>query len=320
MSFTRILIADDNNAWRRQIRSLLELHPGLRVVCEVADGVAAVQKSEELQPDLVLLDLGLPELNGIEAARQMRELARGSRILVLSQESDSSVVREALNSGALGYIHKSRMQTELFPAIDSVLAGRQFVGSSLEGYRLRDGRQAQGFHRHDIVFYSNDAVCAAILVDFTVKVLKVGKIAVIVATKPHREGFLQKVRADHADVDIDAEIQKGSCIILDSAETLRETLVDGIPDRGKLIQSIGSLIELAQRQQRTVAVCGECSPLFWAEGNEGAAIQVERLWDELMRIYGLDILCIYPLSSFQGKNNEAGLKRICAEHMASYFG
>lgn len=323
MSLVHVLVADDFKAWRSEIRSILEVRPELRVVSEVSDGLTAVQKSEELQPELILLDVNLPELNGIEAARRMRKLAPGSRILILSQESDPDVVQEALNSGALGYIYKSQMQRELLPAIESVLAGRQFVGSGLKGYKLRAGTQAQGSHRHDIVFYSNDATCVDILADFTIKALRAGKTAVVVATKPHREGFLQKVRADYADVNIDTVIQQGACIILDSGETLRATTLNGLPDRGGLFDKVGGLIESVRKgsgsQRHSVAVCGECSPLLWTEGKKEAAIEFEHLSDELTKMYGIELLCTHPLSSYQGKGNEEGLKRMCAEHMAVYF-
>ena len=296
--------------------------PNFQVVGCASDGLESVQKAEELQPDLILVDIGLQKLNGVEAAKIIRRVSPRSRILFLSQESDSDLVQEVLNSGGLGYIHKPRMHNELLLAIESVLAGRRFVGSDLNGYKLREATQPQALHRHDVVFYSNDMICMDALADFTAKSLKAGKTAIVVATKPHREGFLQKMKTDYVEVDIDGAIQQGACITLDSIETLSAITVNGEPDRDKLFESVGGLIESATKRthDQRLAACGECAPLLWADGKKEAAIRIEQLWDELAKTYGMDLLCTYPLSGFQEKEHNVGFKRMCAEHTAVYFG
>jgi DNA-binding NarL/FixJ family response regulator len=102
----------------------------VEVVGEASDGAEAVRKAVELKPDLILLDIGLPKLNGIEVARQVRELAPQSRIIFLSQESSPDIIQEALRSGGLGYITKIMAGIELLPAVKSVVSGRLFVGNS----------------------------------------------------------------------------------------------------------------------------------------------------------------------------------------------
>jgi len=101
----------------------------LQVICEVSDGLEAVHKAEELKPDLILLDIGLPTLNGIEAARQIRKLAPDSKIVFLSQESSAEVVEEALRLGAWGYVLKTRAGSDLLPAVEAILSGKRFVSS-----------------------------------------------------------------------------------------------------------------------------------------------------------------------------------------------
>jgi DNA-binding NarL/FixJ family response regulator len=130
LSLIRILITDDYADWRRHVRLLLQGRPEWQVVSEASDGLEAVQKAQDLMPEIILLDIGLPKLNGIEAARQMRQLSPSSKIIFLSQNSDLDIARAALGTGALGYVRKTDVKRELLPAVDAVLRGEQFISSS----------------------------------------------------------------------------------------------------------------------------------------------------------------------------------------------
>jgi DNA-binding NarL/FixJ family response regulator len=132
LSPIRVLVVEDFVPFRRFICSKLEEKRDLQVICQVSDGFESVQKAEELKPDLILLDVGLPTLNGIAVARQIRKLAPDSKIIFVTQESSADVVQEALRSGAQGYVVKTRVETDLLPAVEAVLAGRQFLSSGLE--------------------------------------------------------------------------------------------------------------------------------------------------------------------------------------------
>ena len=131
MSSVRVLVVDDFEPFRRFVRSTLTQRPNLQVIGEASDGLEAVQKTEALKPDLILLDIGLPRLNGIEAGRRIRQLSPKSKIVFVSQESAPDIVQEALDSGASGYVWKTRSTTDLLAAIDAVLDGRRFVSKGL---------------------------------------------------------------------------------------------------------------------------------------------------------------------------------------------
>jgi DNA-binding NarL/FixJ family response regulator len=137
MALVRVLVVDDYEPFRRFICSTLRKKQDLHVICEVSDGLKAVQKAQELRPDLILLDIGLPTLNGIEAARQIRQLTPESKIIFVSSESSPEVVNEALNLGALGYILKTGVASELSAAVEAVRQGRVFVSGSLVHDYLR---------------------------------------------------------------------------------------------------------------------------------------------------------------------------------------
>ena len=127
----RVLIVDDFEPLRNLVRQLLSTAVGVQVAGEAADGLEAVEKAEELQPDLVLLDIELPQQNGIEAAKQIRVVAPDSRIVFLTTHTHHSVVRQALSTGASGYVRKDRAVKELWPAVRAVLQDRQFVSPEL---------------------------------------------------------------------------------------------------------------------------------------------------------------------------------------------
>jgi two-component system nitrate/nitrite response regulator NarL len=110
---------------------MLQWHEELQLVGEASDGLEAIQKTSELKPDLILLDIGLPKLNGIEAAKQIHQLVPGVQILFVTVISDADVVQAVLSNGAHGYVLKADTRSELLPAIEAILHGTQFASSGL---------------------------------------------------------------------------------------------------------------------------------------------------------------------------------------------
>jgi DNA-binding NarL/FixJ family response regulator len=137
----RIILVDDFKPWRRFVAALLRENPDWQVIWEASDGLEAVQKAEELQPDLIVLDLSLPKLNGIEAATSIRKVAPNSKILFLSENRDSQIAAAALSAGGHGYVVKSDGATELLVAVEAALHGKRFVSSTFTGF---DFAAAQG--------------------------------------------------------------------------------------------------------------------------------------------------------------------------------
>jgi DNA-binding NarL/FixJ family response regulator len=132
----RVLIVDDYEPWYRFVSNTLQNHSKFEIIAAATDGLEAVQKARELQPDLILLDIGLPSLNGIEVGRRIRELSPKSKILFLSENRDAEVAQEALNTGAGGYVVKSDAGSDLLPAVKAVLEGKRFISASLAGQFL----------------------------------------------------------------------------------------------------------------------------------------------------------------------------------------
>jgi DNA-binding NarL/FixJ family response regulator len=318
LSSIRILIADDFRDWRRQVRLLLQVRPEWHAIAEAADGSEVIQKAEELKPDLILLDIGLPKLNGVEVARRMRQLSPSCKIIFLSQNNDRDIVQAALSAGALGYVHKTEAQSELLSAIDAVLRGKRFVSSSFKGHPFADTSAEKAPHRHEVQFYSDEAVFLDTFARFIAVALKSGDAVIAVMTESHRESLVLRLKTQ--GLDVDAATQHGRYIPLDVAKTLSTFMVNDMPDEARFFQVVGDLIVAAAKgatgQNPRVVACGECSPLLWANGNSDAAIRLEQLWDEVGETFGVDILCGYALSCFRGPEDQQVFHNICAEHSA----
>jgi DNA-binding NarL/FixJ family response regulator len=319
LSVVRILVADDWENWRKQVRLLLQGRPEWQVVVEAVDGSEAIQKAEELKPDLIVLDIGLPKLNGIEAARRIRQLCPGSKIIFLSLHGSSEVVQAALSTGGLGYVRKIDARRELVLAVDAVLRGKQFVSSSVKVFT--DTSEEKTPHRHQVLFYSSEMVFLEGVTRFIATALRAGNAAIVLATKAHQDSLLERLKAD--GIDTDAALQHGTCILLDAADTLSTIMVNDLPDPARFFGSIGGLIKsaakAAQSQQPNVVVFGEAEALLQAEGKPDAAIRIEQLVNNLADAYEVDILCAYPLSSFQRQEDEHVFQSIRAEHSAIYY-
>ena len=335
MSSLRVLVVDDYEPFRRFIGSTLAKRPDLQVVGEASDGLEAVQKAEELQPDLIVLDIGLPTLNGIEAARRIRKLCPQSKILFMTQESTADVAQEAFSLGAMGYVVKAHAGSEILTALKEVCQGRQFVSRGLSGHNWTsavDGEAPNGLFRqevlpsqvqretqivrsHEVQFYSDDESFLDGFTRYIEATLLKGNAVIFVVTESHQKSLLQSLR-DHG-VSIAAAIEQGRCLPLDVAETLSTFMVNDLPDPTRFFKVVGDLIAAAAQatagEPSRVTICGECASILWAEGNADAAIQVEQLCNQLTKRYQMGILCGFSLSSFYSDEDKQVFQRICSE-------
>lgn len=305
MSDLRILIVDDFEAFRRVVSSTLKQRADFRIVGQASDGWEAVQRAKELQPDLILLDVGLPSLNGLEVARKVRALSR-AKFLFISAFSDADVVREAFRLGALAFVHKPHAQSELILAIDAVLRGKRFVG---KGLGFSENKESQAPHRHEILFCHDDAAILDSLTHFVAAALNAGNPVIVLATESHRNSLLQELRRQGLQIDV--AMQQGTYISLDANEPT---------DPVEFLEAIRRLSEAAAKagkEHPRVAFCGERAGRLWAEGKTDEAIELEQLCDDLAKAHEVDILCVYPLP--EGQDAVPALDSIFAEHSVSSY-
>jgi DNA-binding NarL/FixJ family response regulator len=325
------MVVEDYEPFRRFVCAALRKQWEFKII-EAVDGLDAIQKAQELQPDLILLDVGLPKLNGIEVARRILALRPKSKILFLSDNRSWDIVEEGLRSGAMGYVTKSSAATELLPAIESVLQGRRFLSASLTGGNLTSVTQkptaakqqlriAESTRRHEVGFYSDDGRLLDDITQFIGAALNNGNAAIVVATASHCNGVMARLQSEN--LNIVAAIEQGRCVLLDVADALAAVLTDGVLDSLRFLKLIGGLIlstaEAAKThtgEQGAVALFGGCAGLLWAQGKEDLAIQFEKLANQLLNTYDIEILCGYSLRSVQSAMQDSMFQRVCAEHSA----
>lgn len=310
-STLRVLVVDDFEMWRSVVASIVQRFPNRVIVSEASDGLEAVQKASESQPNLVILDIGLPTANGIDAAKMIRVADPQSRILFLSQHRSPDVIQEALDAGAMGYVYKPRAQTELLPAIESVLAGRQFVSGELEYHGPSWGRDLHLRPLHKVHFYFDESAHVRNVTDFLGSSLESGSAAVVVATRECRASLYDALKK--RGVDVDAAERQGTYIALDADDTLSGIMVDEQIDGPRFFDAFGKLIGSASKAAKRprVALYGEAVALLMARRNVDAAIGLEQLANELIKKYNVEILCAYPAASMDSKHS---FTEICAEH------
>ena len=170
---------------------------------------------------------------------------------------------------------------------------------------------------HEVGFYSDDRYLLDDLTQFTGAALQRGNAAIVVATELHRNSLLPRLQT--YGLDVAAVIEQGRYVALDALDTLSAVMLRGMPDPVRLLKLLGDLVVIATKAtkgQRRVAIFGECVHLLWIQGNAKAAIQFERLGNELAKTHEVDILCGYSLGGVRGGMDSQIFQRICAEHSA----
>jgi len=304
----KILVVDDYDPFRRLVCAALQDMAGTHAITQSADGLDAVTKAEALQPEIVLLDVGLPTIDGLEAARRIRTVAPDARIVFISVESDQEVIEEAFRSGANGYVRKPLASSDLIHAVEAVVNGDTFLSGGL----ALD--PARGDRRHEVVFHSNDGALVDSFGRFVARSLRADGSAIVMGTRSHNEALAKWLKT--VGIDADETARQGRYFPLDADDILSHIVVNGTPDRtrfgARLEKTMRAACDCASRAHGRVSICGECVGLLCAERNLDGAIELEQLGNELLKTHDVDILCGYALRDC--RSEDRAMARICAEH------
>jgi DNA-binding NarL/FixJ family response regulator len=336
-------VADDFAPWRNYLVAKLGENPALQIVGLASDGLEAVRKAAELRPDLILMDVNLPELSGIQAATRIRGLSPESKILFVSQNLDFDVALAALNAGGFGYIVKSDADSELLTAVEAVMSGEGFVSALLASHdfagvlgpqvplraRSEDSDELSARplirnktigHSHEVAFYGDDESFLSRCTRFIAAALANRDAAIAIMTPSNHNRLRQKLESEGCDV---AEaIEQGRYLAMEPSEVLSAFLVNGQPDTAQFTKAAGDFLATALKaatgKHPRVAVCGELAAVLHAGGKAEAAVELERLWNELAPVHKVDTLCGYAIERFRSKEHGPIFQRICAQHSAIY--
>ena len=333
-----VLIAEDFAGFRQFLSATLRQRSSIQEIHEVLDGLEAVRKAAQLQPHLVLLDVGLPTMNGIEVAQKIRELSPESKIVFVTSLSSAEIAREALASGAQGIVLKIDAGNELLSAVAAVMRGEQFVSRSFLTHagvseapildadrdhlfsQVLNASNRNNAYSHEINFYSDDDEFGQVMASVIGTDLKSGATVLFVASRVHRERVFSRLAGYPA---FDLAVSENRYQPLDADEVIDSFMVGGELNRDRFVQvaksAVFQAISASKGKGRRVVGCGQCAPLLWSRGHKEAAIQVEQMWNEVSKECPFDILCSYPLASIRNQEDRRALQQICAEHSAIHY-
>ena len=317
----RVLVVDDFEPWRRHVASTLSDSARWQIVGEAADGPDAVQKAADLRPDLILLDVGLPTVNGIEAARRILAHDPNLRILFVSEHQSWEIAEAALGTGARGYSCKSDSGRELLPAMDATTDGGRFVAERFGGrVEKRTSRASSHGLCHEALYYSGDAPLLNQWASVAENALSADATFLLLATDVHEDRLRAMLQT--RGVNVARAVRDGRYMWLSVDESLAKFMVGDRLDETRFWNSVTAVMFSAARASTAdhpyVVACGECAPTLCSQGNAEAAIRLEQLWHEVTRTYRLDTFCAYSSDRCRCDDADDVREKISAAHTATY--
>ena len=316
-------MVDDYEPWCRHVDATIRNHPHWQVAAQASDGFDAIAKVRDLRPDLILLDIGLPGINGLDAARQILTFDAGARILFVSEQRSWDIVRAAMRTGARGYIPKGDAGLDLIPAMDAIIDGRRVVSAGvLEQAFARTAQERMHPHtcRHEVGLYSDETALLDDYARFAGSALEAGDGAIVVASAARLERIHHRLHA--RGIDADGAVKEGRYLPCDLNVTLSTFKIDGRLDEARFRTAATGLLMRAAGatlgDRPRVAAMGDGASAVWREVGLDEALWFERLWSELSGIYNIDVLCGYVMTEPGDDERHDALQRVCTAHTAAY--
>jgi DNA-binding NarL/FixJ family response regulator len=306
----RVLVADDNASILAKAST--RLARDFEVVAAVSDGRQALHAARRLVPDVAVLDVTMPELDGFQTARELKLSGSRARIVMMTMHDSDEFVAAAIESGAHGYVLKTRMHSDLVSAIDHAIAGRLFVPSltSLLGIA-----PASAPGRHAMLLGIEPRLFLDDVSRLLAATMRRGDMAAIIATEATRNGVRERLLAKGCDLA--KAMDRGLYVSLDAAEAVSQVMAAGRLD----VHRVAAFVDDFERSRLAVSasnltVVGEMSALLCADGHYEAALQLEPTWDDLTRGLPFLTVCCYSVAPFNAERPQL-FPHVCAAHSAA---
>jgi CheY-like chemotaxis protein len=304
----RVVVADDQVGVLRAVSRLLA--PAFEIVAAVTDGQQAVEVSARVDPDVVVLDITMPSMGGFEAAQALKRRGSRAKILFLTMHDEDKYVARAFNSGADGYVVKTRISPDLVRALEHVLAGQRLVPSLSALSAL-----ANDSGGHAALFYASDSALVDAAGSLVGSALGRGDMVLIVTRPEIRTGIAQRLA--QLAVNVAAMRAEGRYLEQDSAEALSLFMPGGQFDGTRFTELVEDLerLRLATTGSR-LTLLGEIAGPPCQDGDHDTTLRIERLWNRLTLPLPILGVCCYPLTSFHRDRGPELFPHLCAEHWA----
>ena len=285
-SLRRVLLVDDYKPWLRYVVSAIVKDPAWSLVGLASDGLEALEQADAHDPEIILLDIGLPSLDGLEVAQRILKRSPTVAILFVTALSSVDVAKAALAIGARGYILKANASTELLPAMHTIAGGARFVGDGLGS--LSESPIVQ----HDVGFYTDEDLLVDEYARIAGRALASGRTFIIASCAARHARLRARLLKD--GVDVDGALGEDRYREVDPT-----AIIDGVM-RGESVDerqfwtlAHDLVAEFGPHAGGHVVVCGECAPTLLNQGDVRSALQLEHLWDEFARAHHIDTFCGY---------------------------
>lgn len=312
MACIRILIVDDHEAVRRGIRALLSARAEWSICGEASDGVEAIQKAKSLRPDVVLMDVTMPRMDGVQATKIIRQDVAEAEVVLISQNDPSIVRGQASEIGARDFVAKCDLSRDLLSTIERVVVG---YGNPRTKNEPWCGLLADAAPRDHIVqLYQDEQFLSRAVCRFAVSAINHGEGVILVPTSAHWNALRPRLEAE--GVDVQAAQASGQLKVVDADQLLPGFMRDAMPDAPLFLGLAGETIAQARGGDRFTKVrwWGEMVNVLWERGDIAASMGLEDLFHKLAHDQEIAIFCSFLMDNFDGEVHARMLPRLGQNH------